>query len=138
MRIVTVLFVLLVSAGSVVAQIRLPRPVGDALDKQPMAPGLHHGEYRVGQDDLLEIEVFEIPELGITARVAASGYVSLPLIGPVNVSGMTTLELATQIEESFREKYVRDPHVTVLIREYGVCLPTREYASQPVSMPPNP
>ena len=79
----------------------------------------------VGQDDVLEIEVFEIPELGITARVAGSGYVSLPLIGPVKVPGLTTQELTTQIGESFRENYVRDPHVTVLVREY---------ASQPVSI----
>ena len=111
MRIAIVFLVLMISAGSVGAQTPVPT--------------LQRGEYLVGQDDVLVIEVFEIPELGITARVAASGYVSLPLIGPVKVSGMTTQELGAQIEESFRENYVRDPHVTVLVQEY---------ASQPVSI----
>ena len=88
-------------------------------------PTLQRGEYRVGQDDVLEISVFEIPELGTVSRVTASGYVSLPLVGPVEVAGWTVTELAEQVAVSLRANYVKDPHVTVFVREY---------ASQPVSM----
>lgn len=82
-------------------------------------------EYRVGTDDLLEITVFEIPELGSTVRVTASGSVSLPLVGPVNAVGVTPQELAANVEDALRDQFVKDPHVTVLVREY---------ASQPVSI----
>jgi polysaccharide export outer membrane protein len=124
MSIATVLLIFVTSAGLVVGQTPVPPQVADVLDNgSPTRPSLQRSEYHVGQDDLLEIVVFEIPELGITTRVAASGHVSLPLIGPVQVSGMTTQELATEVEESLRANYIRDPHVTVLIREY---------ASQPV------
>ena len=82
-------------------------------------------EYRVGTDDLLEISVFEIPELGSTVRVTATGLVSLPLVGPVNAVGVTPQQLAENVEDALREQFVKDPHVTVLVREY---------ASQPVSL----
>ena len=84
-------------------------------------PTLQRGEYRVGQDDVLEISVFEIPELGTVSRVTASGYVSLPLVGPVEVAGWTVTELAEQVAVSLRANYVKDPHVTVFVREYDWC-----------------
>src|SRR2546428_10745406 len=83
-------------------------------------------EYRIGQNDLLDITVFEVPELGATARVSASGTVTLSLIGVINASGQTTNELASVIEDELKKKnYVNDPHVSVSVREY---------ASQPVSV----
>ena len=44
-------------------------------------------EYRIGRDDLIEITVFEVPDLGASGRVSASGIVSLPLIGTVVAAG---------------------------------------------------
>ena len=82
-------------------------------------------EYRIGKDDLIEITVFEVPELGSTPRVTAAGTISLPLIGPIEVAGHTPQELERSIEEALKKNYVNDPHVTVFVREY---------ASQPVSL----
>jgi polysaccharide export outer membrane protein len=82
-------------------------------------------EYRIGSDDLIEVSVFEVPELGGTSRVTASGAISLPLIGSVDVAGRTPQEVERLIEEALREKYINDPHVTASVREY---------ASQPVSV----
>jgi polysaccharide export outer membrane protein len=59
------------------------------------------------------------------SRVTASGAISLPLVGPVEVAGNTTQEVERAIEDLLKKKYLNDPHVTV-----GV----REYASQPVSV----
>ena len=82
-------------------------------------------DYRIGRDDLIEITVFEVPELGVTTRVSASGIVTLPLAGAINVTGHTPEELARIIEDELRKNFLKDPHVTVLVREYG---------SQPVSV----
>ncbi len=75
-------------------------------------------EYRIGPMDLIEVEVFQAGELSRTARVNTQGYVSLPLIGPVKVAGLTTGEAERRIEKVLGEKYLQDPHVTVFIKEY--------------------
>ena len=82
-------------------------------------------EYRIGADDLIEVSVFEDPALSGTSRVSASGIISLPLIGPLDVAGHTPQEVERLIEEALKQKYVNDPHVTASVREY---------ASQPVSV----
>ena len=82
-------------------------------------------DYRIGKDDLIEVSVFEAPELGGASRVTATGTVTLPLVGAVDAAGHTVREVEEAIEQALKEKYVNDPHVTVFLREY---------ASQPVSM----
>jgi polysaccharide export outer membrane protein len=82
-------------------------------------------EYQIGRDDLIEVSVFEAPELNTTSRVSANGFVSLNLIGPIEAGGKTTQEVEKTIADALGAKYLNDPHVTVLVREY---------ASQPVSI----
>ncbi len=107
------------------AQTSVPDAPATLVGDTPILLPVVSNEYRVGQDDLLQITVFEVPELGTTARVTASGYVSLSLIGPVKASGLTPNELGMHIESLLRERYVNNPHVNVFVSEYG---------SQPVSM----
>lgn len=72
------------------------------------------GEYRIGTNDLLEISVFDVPELGRKLRVAASGEISMPLLGSVQASGLSAEELENVLESRLR-KYMKDPHVGVLV-----------------------
>lgn len=71
-------------------------------------------EYRIGAQDSLEIKVFEAPELNRSLRVAASGEISLPLVGGVQAAGLTARELETSLQDRLRE-YIKDPHVGVLV-----------------------
>lgn len=82
-------------------------------------------EYRVGPDDLIEVTIFEAPDLGGASRVTASGTITLPLVGPIDVAGHTIREVEQSVEDALKKKYVNDPHATVFVREY---------ASQPVSI----
>src|SRR5215475_6688633 len=82
-------------------------------------------DYRIGKDDLIEVSVFEALELGGASWVTATGTVTLPLVGAVDVADHTVREVEKGIEQALKEKYVNDPHVTVFLREY---------ASQPVSV----
>lgn len=75
-------------------------------------------EYRIGPQDLIEIEVFQSAELGRASRVNSRGYVSLPLLGSVNVGGLTIEQAERLIEKELGEKYLQDPHVTIFVREY--------------------
>jgi polysaccharide export outer membrane protein len=65
----------------------------------------------------LDITVFEAPELNRSVRVAASGEISLPLLGAVKAAGLTPRGLESVLEELLRRTYMKEPHVGVYVRE---------------------
>src|SRR5690606_34740143 len=70
--------------------------------------------------DLLDITVFDHPDLATSIRVPASGTFAFPLIGQIGpVLGMTHQELAAEIGERLEEGYLRQAHVTIVTREFG-------------------
>jgi polysaccharide export outer membrane protein len=76
------------------------------------------GDYKIGPEDLLEVAVFEVEKLNKTVRVSARGDISLPLLGILRVKGLTATELEKRITDLLAEKYIKDPYVTVFIKEY--------------------
>jgi polysaccharide export outer membrane protein len=74
--------------------------------------------YRIGAGDLLEIKVFELEQLDQTVRVSEDGSITLPLIGRVVVEGLTQEGVAGKLTELLAAKYVKNPQVTVFIKEY--------------------
>jgi polysaccharide export outer membrane protein len=80
-------------------------------------------ELRISPGDLLEISIFNLvgsPELTSKARVSAQGEISIPLLGSVNVSGLTTDQAGATIGKRFvQEEVLRNPHVVVFVSEYA-------------------
>jgi polysaccharide export outer membrane protein len=74
--------------------------------------------YRIGPKDLIEIKVFEVPELNIERRVSAEGTINLPLIGDVPVQGLTDVGLADRLKALLEAKYVQRASVAVQVREF--------------------
>jgi len=75
-------------------------------------------DYKIGTKDLLEIKVFELPELNQTVRVAEDGSVSFSLLGKVDVVGLTAQGLELKLASILDQKYTKAAHVTVFIKEY--------------------
>jgi len=75
-------------------------------------------DYKIGPEDLLEINVFEAEKLNKTVRVSAQGNINLPLLGVLRVKGLTASEMEREIRDLLAEKYLQDPHVSVFIKEY--------------------
>jgi polysaccharide export outer membrane protein len=75
-------------------------------------------DYKIGPEDLLEINVFEAEKLNKTVRVSAQGNINLPLLGVLRVKGLTASESEKEIRDLLAEKYLQDPHVSVFIKEY--------------------
>lgn len=75
-------------------------------------------EYAVGPKDLLEIKVFDLPELNQTVRVSEDGTITLPLLGSVNVQGMTKDAVEATLKRLLEEKWLRNAQVSVFIKEY--------------------
>ena len=84
------------------------------------ASGAYEGgsDYRIGAQDLLEISVFGVEELGQEVRVNSNGQISLPLIGGVMAGGKTIPELESVIAEKLSEGYLQDPQVSVFVKEF--------------------
>ena len=87
------------------------------LRRVDLAESARGSDYRIGPHDLLEITVFEAPELNRAVRVSAGGGISLPLLGLVPAAGLTPQELEVALQERLRERYMNDPHVGVFVRE---------------------
>lgn len=75
-------------------------------------------DYRIGPEDLLEVQVFGVEQLSRTVRVNSRGLVSLPLIGVVEVAGMTAQEAETSIAQKLSASYLQNPQVSLFIKEY--------------------
>lgn len=75
-------------------------------------------EYRVGPNDLLDVEVMNLENGKRTVRVNQAGHVTLPLIGSVTVVGLTQQQVEAHIASLYGEKYLQQPQVSVFIREF--------------------
>ena len=75
-------------------------------------------DYRVGPQDLIEITVFQVPDLSRTVRVNSGGQISLPLIGVVQAGGLTIKQLEAEIGRKLSEKYLQNPQVTAFVKEF--------------------
>jgi polysaccharide biosynthesis/export protein len=76
-----------------------------------------NGEPRIGPNDLLQITVFEAPELSRPVRVSGEGEISMPLLGVMPVTGLTARELERELTDRLRQQYMHDPQVTVEVAE---------------------
>lgn len=75
--------------------------------------------YLLSAEDVLKITVFDEPDLSLDeVRIASNGLISMPLIGEVRVSGLTTEQVANKIESLLADGYLKKPRVSVSIYEY--------------------
>ncbi len=82
-------------------------------------PGtLYAQDYLVGEEDVLRIAVYDHPDLTTVARVSGEGIITLPLVGQVKVSGLSTSQISQKITDLLADGYVVDPHVTVFVEEF--------------------
>ncbi|HEV2080919.1 MAG TPA: polysaccharide biosynthesis/export family protein [Brevundimonas sp.] len=76
------------------------------------------GEYRIGATDKLSVTVFQVPDLSFPEIVVdASGNIQMPMIGSVQAAGLTPNQLSGDIARRLGERYLRNPQVTVTVKE---------------------
>jgi len=89
----------------------------ELVDTSSVAAAAGAQDYRIGFDDVLDINVFEAQELNREVRVSSAGEISLPLLESVHAAGLTPRELELVLEALLRRTYMKDPHVSVFVRE---------------------
>ena len=70
----------------------------------------------VGPQDRLTIDVWGVPDLSRELQVDASGAISVPLAGTMQVAGMEAPQIADELSDRLA-RYVKDPVVTVNVQE---------------------
>lgn len=101
----------------------IARNVDDITDKS-------RTDYRIQGKDILYIDVYNEPELSYdqskqrSLRVSTNGKISFPLIGDIEVAGLTPFQLERKLEEILGNGYLINPHVSVMVGSYhgSVCI----------------
>ncbi|HXR96744.1 MAG TPA: polysaccharide biosynthesis/export family protein [Terriglobales bacterium] len=92
------------------AAAQAPAPAPSSVTSVPRLDA----EYKVGPDDLLDIEVWHEPDISGKVPVRPDGKISVPLAGEIVAAGQTAPELQAAIATRLRP-YLSDPAVTVVV-----------------------
>lgn len=112
---------------------------GDAVADQPtnaLASATADGpDYRIAARDIIDVTVFQVPDLTKQVQVSDDGHVTLPLIGKIALLNKTTQEAETIIADKLRKTYMRSPQVSVFVRQYGQRVTVSGEVKNPRVMP---
>lgn len=110
-----------VALGAEIASAQMRAPVAPPQSSAPPLVGFGSGAAGpIGDGDLLEMTVFDTPELSGKLRVSNTGDVSLPLVGSMHLAGLKAEEAQAIIRQKLIDGgFLKDPQVTVFIAEYA-------------------
>jgi len=99
-------------------QTAVKLPHGESTFQSAIPTPPNNAEYRIVRGDILNVNVFQEPDLSPTGlRVDSGGYVSVPLIGQVAAVDKTGPELAQDISRRLATRYLVSPKVTVAVTQ---------------------
>jgi len=76
----------------------------------------HDDTFVIGDDDVLAINVWKETELSKSLPVRSDGKISLPLVGEIQATGRTPLQLEMDISNRLRS-FITAPEVTVIVEQ---------------------
>ena len=77
-----------------------------------------NADYRLGPGDAIGVQVFQSPDLSVDARVSENGVISYPLVGSVQLGGLSIAEAEKKIADALRSGgFVRSPQVNIILRQ---------------------
>jgi polysaccharide biosynthesis/export protein len=75
--------------------------------------------YILRPNDTIRLAVYEEPDLSVQVRILKTGEASFPLIGSVEVGGLSVTAAASRIRELYAKDYLVDPKLTLTVDEYA-------------------
>lgn len=73
-------------------------------------------ERRLGPGDVVNVSVFQVPELSGDREIDSFGRINMPLIGAVNVAGLTVADAGQAVSSALNVNYMRNANVQVLLK----------------------
>jgi polysaccharide export outer membrane protein len=75
-------------------------------------------DYRLGPGDAIGVQVYQSPDLSVDARVSENGVISYPLVGSVQLGGLTISEAERKIADALRTGgFLKAPQVNIVLRQ---------------------
>ena len=93
-------------------------PAAPPATGAPAAGPAATGDYAVGPGDVIEVAVYGNEDLSRIPTVQTNGSISLPLLGEIQVAGLTIAEVQRKITNLLEKDYLVKPQVEVKVREY--------------------
>lgn len=75
--------------------------------------------YVLRPNDSISLAVYEEPELSVEVRILKTGQASFPLIGSVQIGGLSVSEASTKIRDLYATDYLVDPKLTLTVNDYA-------------------
>jgi len=76
-------------------------------------------DFMVGTNDVLKISVYDHPDMETKVRVNGEGVIQVPLLGQVQIGGLTISEISNKLTTLLADGYIVNPQVNVFVEEYG-------------------
>lgn len=76
-------------------------------------------DYQIREGDMVQVSVFNEPELAAGGRVRNDGTIQCPLIGGMRIVGLTQSGAARLIEEAYRKDYLVNPEVNLFVSQFS-------------------
>jgi polysaccharide export outer membrane protein len=111
------LFVVLSCALTVTVSLRAQDavvPQNNGANTRVASSGL----LKLAPGDLVEMTVYNVPELTTKTRIASNGDIYCPLVGYMHVGGLSAEEAQAAIEKRLSD-FVKSPHVSLFVSEYA-------------------
>lgn len=77
-------------------------------------------DYLIREGDMVQVSVFNEPELAAGGRVRKDGSIQCPLIGAVKIQGLSQTSAARLVEELYRKDYLVNPEVNLFVSQFTV------------------
>lgn len=72
----------------------------------------------LGAGDVVEIRIYNEPELSGTHQISDNGTIRLPLVGAITAAGMTPDQLTVRITQAYNDRYLKDADVSLFVKEH--------------------
>ena len=95
----------------------LPRDQSTA-STETSRQGTMASDYVIREGDMVQVSVFNEPELAASGRVRRDGTLQCPLIGSIQIMGLSQTMAARKIEEAYRKDYLVHPEVNLFVSQF--------------------
>ena len=92
--------------------------------------------YTLRANDVIRLDVYQEPDLSGAVRILMTGHASFPLIGSIEIAGLSVSAAADKIRELYAKDYLVDPKLTLTVQDYATdYIPVTGAVPSPGQMP---